>query len=246
MDGVQESNPDRPRFLIVGTGRSGSTLLAGVLAGAGARFNMARVTNWNPRSGEYEHPLIHSARRWQSRAEKIKASLIPDILGRRFCVRRMQRDLRALLGEAEFVKSTDLIWLVHPIFRLGFPMRIIVSYRPFADYARSRYVRYGWNVADLVKSYRDVYSTAALQLHVYGGCAINYDDLVTPDQTAWADALAQLTGIARDSLLNSRAEIVRKRDASKPPLFDMTALDGSISLLYQVLEDLRGRVIEPE
>lgn len=237
---------DRQRFLIVGTGRSGSTLLAGIMVGAGASFDMARVTNWNPRSGEYEHPLIHSARRWQSRSEKISKSLIPDVLGRHYCIRRMQRDLRELLSQAKYVKSTDLVWLVHPIYRLDFRPCVIVSYRPFPDYARSRYLRFGWGMPDLVAMYRDVYGTAALQLHAFGGCAINYDDLVGLDQTVWADALAQLTGLERERLLSSRAEIVHKREVLKPPLFNMSVLDGSIDPIYQALEQLRGRVVEPD
>ena len=158
----------------------------------------------------------------------------------------MQRDLTTLLDEMQYVKSSDLVWLVHPIYRLKFWPRIIVSYRPFADYARSRYLRYGWTIAKLLTAYRDVYSTAALQLHAYGGCAINYDDIVNTEETAWADALAQLTGIERERLLQSRAETVRKREASKPPLFDMTVLDESIAPLYEAFERLRGEVIEPD
>jgi hypothetical protein len=243
----REHFQDRQRFLIVGTGRSGSTLLASVLALAGANFNMAKVTAWDPKSGEYEHPLIHSARRWQSRSEKIRESLIPDVFGHRYCVKRMQRDLRTLLDAVQYVKSSDLVWLVHPIYRLSFWPRVIVSYRPFADYARSRFLRYGWDMPHLVQAYRDVYSTAALQLHAYGGCVINLDDLLKLDETAWAGALAQLTGIERDRLLASRAELVNKRDLpDKPPLFDMAVLDGSIEPLYDAFERLRGQVIEPD
>jgi hypothetical protein len=243
----REQFEDRQRFLIVGTGRSGSTLLAGILALAGANFDMAKVTSWDPKSGEYEHPLIHTARRWQSRAEKVRESLLPDVFLHRYCVRRMQRDLRTLLDAVQYVKSSDLVWLVHPIYRLRFWPRVIVSYRPFADYARSRFLRYGWDMPHLVQAYWDVYSTAALQLQVYGGCAINLDDLLNRDQTAWADALAQLTGSERERLLTSRADLVNKRNLpDRPPLFDMTVLDSSITPLYEAFERLRGQVIEPD
>jgi hypothetical protein len=247
VNSYRDRSQDRQRFLIVGTGRSGSTLLAGILAQAGANFAMAKVTSWDPKSGEYEHPLIHSARRWQSRAQKVRESLLPDVLLYRFCERRMQRDLQTLLDAAQYVKSTDLVWLVHPIYRLSFWPRVIVSYRPFVDYARSRFLRYGWDMPHLVQAYRDAYSTAALQLQAYGGCAINLDDLLDLEQIAWAGALAQLTGIEQDRLLRSRAELVNKRKLpDKPPLFDMTIMDASIIPLYEAFERLRGQVIEPD
>lgn len=242
----RERLQDRQRFTIISTGRSGSTLLSAVLAGAGANFNMANVTEWDPKSGEYEHPLLHSARRWQSRMEKIEASLIPDVLGRNYCARRMQRDLARLLGEAHYVKSTQLIWLVHPIYQLDFWPRIIVSYRSLAETVRSRFMRFGWSVPKIVTTYRETYSTAALQLQLFGGCVVNYDDVINPQETAWADALAKLTGLEREKILESRAAIVRQREKpTSPPLFDMNVLDPSTEMLYQMLEGLRGQVIEP-
>ena len=47
------------RFLIVGTGRCGSSLLSAILARAGANFDMPLRAEWDRRSGEYEHPPPH-------------------------------------------------------------------------------------------------------------------------------------------------------------------------------------------
>jgi hypothetical protein len=48
------SMKDKPeRFLIVGAGVSGSTLLAATMAGAGANFRAEKVAEWDRRSGAY-------------------------------------------------------------------------------------------------------------------------------------------------------------------------------------------------
>jgi hypothetical protein len=236
---------DRQRYLIVGTGRSGSTTLAAILAGAGANFSMAQVDTWDPKGGEYEHPLILAARRWQSRAEKVHVSLIPNQGIHPYCLRRMRRAINTLLDQADYVKSSDLVWLVHPIFKERFWPRIIVSYRPFDDYAHSHYLRRGFSMVELIDRYKTVYSTIAIQLSVFGGCAINYDDLVDADQTAWADALAHLTGLDRDALLASRKQYIREPTPKNPPLFDLMELDPSMAVIYAGFEGIRGRVLDP-
>ena len=157
----------------------------------------------------------------------------------------MRKANNGLLDQAHYAKSSDLVWLAHPIFRERFWPRIIVSYRPFDEYARSRYIRYGFSMADVIDIYKNVYSTAAIQLSVFGGCAINYDDIVDPDQTAWADALAQLTGLERDALLASREQYIREPTPKNPPLFDLMALDASMAAIYTGFEGIRGRVLDP-
>ena len=236
---------DRQRYLIIGTGRSGSTALAAILAGAGANFSMSQVDSWNTKAGEYEHPMIHTARRWQSRAKKIHESLLPNRGLHPYCLKHMRKSINKLLDNTHYVKSSDLVWLVHPIFKEAFWPRIIVSYRPFEEYARSRYIRYGFSMADVIDLYKNVYSTAAIQLSVFGGCAINYDDLVNTEETAWADALAQLTGLERDALLTSREQYIRAPTPKNPPIIDLMALDSSMAAIYAGFEEIRGRVLEP-
>ena len=90
-----------------------------------------------------------------------------------------------------------------------------------------------------------MYSTATIQLSVFGGCAINYDDLADANQTAWADALAQLTGIERDALLASREQYIRTPTPKNPPIFDLMTLDSSMAAIYAGFEGIRGRVLAP-
>jgi len=225
----------KQRFFIVGTGRSGSSLLAAILADAGAVFDIPRRESWNPGSGAYEHPLIISARRWQSRMRKIDESLLPNRLGYRFCYRRMTRDLDTLLRRALFVKSSDLYLLVHHAKHLGYAPSIIVSYRDFNRYARSRFLRSGNTLGELIERYRNTYGTAALQLQTFGGCVVSYDDLVDSSEVGWIEAVATVTGLPQEAILRARAQRVRvPRAVDRTPLFDY------------VFSRLSGRVVAPD
>jgi hypothetical protein len=238
---------DTPRYLIVSTGRSGSSLLAAILVDAGAEFDMAPRKKWNPGSGAYEHPLILSAARWRSRADKINTSLIPHWLGYEYCLKRMRRDLQALLDAARFVKSTPLVWMTPAIRQIGYSIRLIIPYRPFIDYARSHHLRGAKPVTELAQDYVAAYSTALLQLQTFGGCVVSYDDLMNEHEAAWANVLAQLTGLNEEHLLHSRAQrLIPHPSPPAAPLFDFGVLDRRVEAVYTALEALKGRVIAPE
>lgn len=235
---------DTQHYLIIGAGRSGSSLLAAILADAGAAFGMAHRETWDRGAGAYEHPLVHQARRWHSRAAKIDASLIPNALGHGFCVRRMNRALDELLRQVQFVKATDLVHLVPMIARLGYAPAVIVSYRPFAAYARSRHRKNGMDVAHLLDDYINIYRTAALQLQVYGGGVVSYSELVDPAQTAWAEMLAALTGLPAESILAARTARIQPTPRSDPP-FALPVDRAALDQLHATFTGLLGRVIMP-
>jgi len=142
---------DKTRYLIVGTGRSGSSLLSAILADAGANFNMPKMSSWDRKTGAYEHPKLHSAYKWYSRSQKITKSVLPSQPLRRFFEIRMRRDLSKLLCNTIFLKSTGLIWLVQPIYKLVYQPKIIVSYRKFEGYCTSRHLKFGWSVPELAR-----------------------------------------------------------------------------------------------
>ncbi|HEX3051685.1 MAG TPA: hypothetical protein VHP83_13575 [Aggregatilineaceae bacterium] len=234
------------RYLIVGPGRTGSSLLSAILVNIGASFDLPVLENWESRAGAYEHPLIHSARRWQLRMLKIDDSLIPNGIGESLCAKRMQHDLREVLERACYVKSSDLVWLVHPIYKLGYWPRIIVSYRDFMGYARSRYLKYGFAMHQLVQMYVEVYSTALLELHTFGGCVIDYADMLTERETGWANALSQISGISMQSILDERGKIVDHEPRPALPLYDFLACQDDLTRIQDSFEALKGVVVEPK
>jgi hypothetical protein len=176
---------------------------------------MQNVKSWNPRDGEYEHPLLHSAEAWRSRIENIQRSIIPDRLAA-ICEAQMKRNLTRLFNEAEFAKSIPLIGLVDVIKQLGFQPVVIVNYRTFQDYARSISMsRPFWDMPRLIERYAATYSTAILQLELFGGCTIAYDELVRPDETQWARVLAEITPASEETILECRDKRVRAAIALK-------------------------------
>jgi len=235
---------EKHRYFIVGSGRSGSSLLAAILADAGAAFSMEHIDSWDRGAGEYEHPLVHQARRWHSRAAKINESLIPNALAHGFCVRRMRKALDALLHEAEFVKSTDLVHLVPVAAHLRYTPVVIVSYRPFAAHARSRHRKDGMDAAHLLADYINIYTTAALQLQIFGGGVVSYDELVNSEQIAWAETLDTLTGIPSQQILAAREKRVSEIPRNAPA-FDLPVSHAMIDQLHATYMSLLGRVIEP-
>src|SRR5258705_8868886 len=169
---------DNQRYLIIGSGRSGSSLLSAILADAGADFGMAGVASWDSsKGGAYEHPKLHAAYRWYSRANKIAKSMWPDWLGRRFCQRQTERNLHDALRSVTFAKCPSTTWLMHIIKQIGYKPVLIVSYRSFSEYAASIYLKNGRSMKAIKGAYIDVHETMLLQLSIFGGFAIEYAEL---------------------------------------------------------------------
>jgi hypothetical protein len=237
---------DKDRYLITGTGRSGSSLLAAILADAGANFGIPAQTSWDRRGGAYEHKKLHLAYNWYSRAQKISRSLWPGRMGRKYCERQMREELRSLLTDVPYAKSQTLVWLVHEIRALGFRPRIIVSYREFNGYAASFHIRLGMRMSELAETYVDTYATTALQLQLFGGCAVSYEELMDEREEAWATAVSQLTGLPAEKLLEARQKRAERGQPPKAsPILDPGVVDSRIPAMYQAFAALKGKVIEP-
>ncbi len=236
---------DKKRYLIIGPGRSGSSVLAGILADTGANFNMPVAKDWHRGSGAYEHRSMLNARKWHARGEKIAESLIPDRL-RSYCNRKRDSLLRDVLDSAEYLKYCWPVDFAIPIRHLGYEPVIIISYRPFYDCARSRHLRMGANFHQLVDSYIAAYLTAVFQLEVLGGCVISYNRLVDPNETQWAEVLSQITGFEAERLLAARAERIKRASPAFTPSFDFMAFDSDLARLETQMLALSDRVILPD
>lgn len=116
------------RHLLVGTGRCGSSLLSAILADSGANFGMGRVDGWKRSAGAYEHTKLQKACREFAISRKFAEKADCWWLHRkfrRFHMSNAKRALRGLLSEADFLKSMDLVWLTHTIFKLDYSPKII-------------------------------------------------------------------------------------------------------------------------
>lgn len=238
------SNTDNnERFVILGSGRCGSSLLAAICAEAGAEFGMDVVRSWDRGAGANEHPLYVRATIDWERSRKIRDSVLPDSVGRRFFARRAKKHLARCMRKARFVKYPRSFAMVPRIRDLGYTPRVIIAYRPFWGYAKSRHERQGYLWDRLHHWYVTSYNTALLQLSMYGGCAVSLAELTDPNETEWAGALATVTGLEVDALLSARERIVtapRHRDE------DMLPAQQDADALYRELVRHKGRAITGE
>lgn len=197
-------------YLIVGTGRTGSSLLCAILDRAGADFGLPGRKTWDRESGSYEQDDLHAAYRWYHRAKTLSESPIPQWGLHGFCLNRCRSHLENALERARYLKSTTLVWLVDEVRSMGYLPRIILSYRRFTGWAPSRYLRHGWDYRTLVETYRNANMTALLLLKMFGGCTVRYRSLVDADETRWIRTLCEVTGLAERRVREARHELLRE------------------------------------
>ncbi len=195
------------KFLIVGTGRCGSTLLSAIIAKSGGSFGLPAVEDWDRSGGALEHPYIHSAYKWYSRATRIRDSLIPDQAATvcwSICRSRLKKNLRV----ANYIKSTQLVWLVDEINRLE-PVGVIGIYRKFSGYLASRYQKGGGDYAQWRGVWMNVNATVLLQASIYPSALFSHEELIDPNESDWAAKLHELTGMPAQTILTARKELTK-------------------------------------
>ena len=154
---------------------------------------------------------------------------------------KTKRSLRKVLDAAEFLKSIDLGTLTHTIYKLDYQPKIILSYRSFEEIAQSAYVSFSWGCAESERTYLDVYRTGLLQLHAFGGCAIDFRELIDTEEVAWSRVLGEVTGIEERSLLDARDRLSKPVNwQSRVPVLSRQAEE-----LYGELQTYKGQVISP-
>lgn len=194
------------RFFIVTVGRTGSSLLGGVLSDAGADFGIDPVSSWDPAGGAYEHPSLDAIVRHFEHMDELGPRRPHGVLKRLPWSLRRHRakaGLKGLLPKTPFLKG-DIDRLVHWSARLGYPPTVIVSYRRFGEVLRSLGHLHPQAPNHHAERYETVLRNGLALLSTYGGCAIDYRELTDEGETAWAGALAKATGLDETALLAAR------------------------------------------
>ena len=240
-------NGERERFFIITAGRTGSTLLASILADAGADLGMPPTQEWDVSSGgDMELAEIrHAANNFRlafERSPKKPAGTLSKWIWTHH-ISNGKRWTRRALTRARFLKAVNLDLAVPYAIKLGYFPRIIVSYRSFTDHAISCSQTLGSrSLSALAEDYARTYGNALFQIQTFGGCAIDYAELTDPNRVEWASALAEVTGLSADALLASRARRVNSLASSgRAP----TALSESAERIYVHLEQYAGRAVPP-
>jgi uncharacterized membrane protein YkvA (DUF1232 family) len=238
---------DRRRFFLVTPGRTGSTLLATILADAGADFCMASRDDWDiARGGWMEHSQIRSATNHFRLAFECSPNKPRGLLSRILWTYHRtagKRCLKQALQQAIYVKALHLDLAVPFAIKLGYFPQVIVSYRPFGEHALSfSQMVINWSADALAATYNRTYRNSLLLLHSYGGCVVSYADLTDRSSTEWATALGQITGLPADKLLASRD---RRLSAIRPAEADPLILDETAERSIAAIDALSGLALPP-
>jgi hypothetical protein len=250
-DGRCATVPDTPfdegakRYFIVSAGRTGSTLLAAMLADAGANFALETPADWNRNGGEMEHCDLFRASRLIQSAYALSPQK-PDwsVARLRWVIARSRgkRRLHKVLETARFLKVADAHWTIRTAFKLSYFPVVLLNFRRFEDHAVSLGLMWDMSTVEMLAEHYVMLYTRGLQLlNTFGGCAVSYESLVGTQARSWIEPLSFLTGLPADRLKLSRER--RVSEVSSP-------VTGSINLpqierLYDALCAINGKVIPP-
>lgn len=243
------SMTDNKRFFISTSGRSGSSLLAAIIDDAGGDFGMKNAARWDTSRGAYQHPdfVLDSGLLYELEARQLDK---PPFGLKRFLWLRKRRRARDLLlkaaTEAQFIKDIGNVTRVPFYIRYGYRPSIIVSYRNFEDYAHSIVSLWVENtVPSIAPHYISLLTDATALLALFGGCAIDYEEIVDPAQTSWAAALSETTGLPADALLAARDERISTRPRPTHEKKRVPLKNAEAQRIYETLNGLRGQCFPP-
>src|SRR5579885_3469079 len=224
----------RRRFFIVTAGRTGSSLLATILAEAGADFGMPPQEQWDvARGGSMEHEEIRRASHHFLRAFDRSPVKPPGALSKLIWSYHRdagKRHLKRALAGATYFKALNLDLAIPFAIKLGYFPQVIVNYRPFEEQVVSlSQMLISWSAATLAAAHNRTYQNALLLVHSYGGCVVSYADLTDRRRTEWAASLAAITGLPAEKLLAGRDRRTSAKETAGEsiPVLDDTAQDFS-------------------
>mgnify|MGYP001820923479 CR=1 FL=1 len=241
---MNKSQTGQKKHFIITPGRAGSTLFCSILAHGGADFGMPLTEAWDRRAGAYEHIQVDQASSHAKRALELKQNSKMSkwvMLKRKYHRRMTKLNLATVLNKADYCKNSDAD-LVRWARGLGYQPSVLLLYRSFDRYCVSNFLRSGGSYARLMEHYANSIETGILAMKTFGGCVIDFDQVLDPQQTQWARNVAELTGLDADALLNYRNDIV------KPTSHEQNTLplhDPRIQAIEQAIAACVGRVFPP-
>ncbi|MEW5786237.1 MAG: hypothetical protein AB1899_00145 [Pseudomonadota bacterium] len=245
-------DPGDERFLIVCTGRDGSTLLSAILAAAGANFGEPEKQDWDPRAGAYES--------WTAARASAHYNRFIDLNEDSFLSRwmRLKRRYHRIWAKAlakryfsrvHFAKIGAAHRFPQLVRLVGFRPVIVLLYRDYHTQFASAFVRKPFSYDELVDKYFSTLATGLISLSLYGGCILRYEEVIDPDARDWANRLGEACRIPPERLLQARAAILKRTGAveeANPYVMDDARLDGLMARLDELrpLRHVAGRLGE--
>jgi hypothetical protein len=241
---------EKKRIFILTPGRCGSSFLASLLSDAGATFPGETASTWSPLKGAYESKESGKAAFLFAQAHDIRNSHKYSLIYRLFYKKIVtyKRALgkyktRKLLEKATCIKETANIHFLPRVSAfMGYWPVIVLNYRDFPECMGSKFPgqRY-FSVETLTQDYISTLENAVALLGLFGGCVVNYSDLMDVNSEDWAHVLGEVTGLDGQVILESRNR--RYRDPG-PETFLPVRL-SRVEEILALIREYEGRAIPP-
>jgi hypothetical protein len=152
-----------------------------------------------------------------------------------------KRNTKKLLQQAQWVKLSNS-GVVRLARSVNYQPRVILLYRPFANYALSSFLRSGRQVSQMIDHYYNTYSGGLLALNIYGGCLVEYSEMIQRKDNQWLERIAGLSNLSLDALITARDQQV---DVGRSEDSAITLDDTRLVQIDQALAECRGQLITP-
>jgi len=224
-------------FIVVGSPRTGTSLMCAVLSDAGADFGVSSES-WNRTGGAFEHPILVSSYKYLKRITFFKQ--FSDTAAKRI-EKKLSKNIHELFEQVNFAKFPPLSHMLpYYIKKEGYDVTVILAYRKFEDYALSMLIKNPGSVKKLKEDYIDMYQTGLILLNIHGGCAISYEEITNESETGWIDALAAATDLEKAKIEEARATRNRKKIES---VNSFNLHDPQCDSIYTELSKYRGKAV---
>lgn len=224
-------------FIVVGSPRTGTSLMCAVLSDAGADFGVSSES-WNRTGGAFEHPLLVSSYKYLKRIvffKKFSDSMVKRI------EKKLSKNIQELFEQVDIAKFPPLSHMLpYYIKKEGYDVTVILAYRRFEDFALSMLIKNPSTVKKLKDDYIDMYQTGLVLLNIHGGCAISYDEITNESETQWIDALASATNFDRDKIAEARENRNRKKIEG---VNKFNLQDPQCDSIYSELNKYKGKTV---
>lgn len=154
-----------------------------------------------------------------------------------------KRKTRKLMESSTCFKETaSLHYLPRVSAFMGYWPVIILNYRDFPEWMGSMYPGQRYlSIETLTRNYISTLENSVALLGLFGGCVINYTDLMDPNAEDWAQVLGDVTGLDAAAIFESRSRRYRDPGTESPLPVRLAEAEEIIALV----RSYEGRAIQP-
>ena len=150
---------------------------------------------------------------------------------------------RKLLETATCIKeAANIHYLPRIAAFMGYWPVIVLNYRDFPEWAGSMYPgqRY-FSIETLTQDYVSTMENSVALLGLFGGCVIDYKELMDTNAEDWARVLGEVTGLDGGVILESRNRRFRNPGPESP----LPVRNSNVEEILALVRQYEGRPVDP-